>query len=225
VTATFIASISRESSRGFSTGYYAKESSPIRSVADLKGRTVGINGFSTAGHLWLKAALDKHGLAETDVKITPVPFAAMQEALDAGKIDLGQFPQPFAALAEKQMKVRKIFDAKYGIPFDEELTVVVGRDAFLKKNSVAVRALLEDLTAAMRFYLERPREARQLLIDARMVRVNPDVYMTMQDYYRDPTLRVDVEALERMQAFQIKAGFQNKRADVRSLVDLGYLPQ
>jgi ABC-type nitrate/sulfonate/bicarbonate transport system substrate-binding protein len=225
VTATFIASISRESSRGFSTGYYVKESSPIRSVADLKGRTVGINGFSTAGHLWLKAALDKHGLAETDVKITPVPFAAMQEALDAGKIDLGQFPQPFAALAEKQMKVRKIFDAKYGIPFDEELTVVVGKDAFLKKNSVAVRALLEDLTAAMRFYLERPREARQLLIDARMVRVNPDVYMTMQDYYRDPTLRVDVEALERMQAFQIKAGFQNKRADVRSLVDLGYLPQ
>ena len=149
----------------------------------------------------------------------------MQEALDAGKIDLGQFPQPFAALAEKQMKVRKIFDAKYGIPFDEELTVVVGKDAFLKKNAVAVRALLEDLTAAMRFYLERPREARQLLIDARMVRVNPDVYTTMQDYYRDPTLRVDVAALERMQAFQIKAGFQNKRADVRSLVDLGYLPQ
>jgi hypothetical protein len=38
-------------------------------------------------------------------------------------------------------------------------------------------------------------------------------------------LRVDVEALERMQAFQIKAGFQRKNADVRSLVDLSYLPQ
>ena len=88
VKATFIASISRESSRGFSTGYYVKESSPIRSVADLKGRIVGINGFSTSGHLWLKAALDKHGLAETDVKITPVPFSAMQESLDAGKIDI-----------------------------------------------------------------------------------------------------------------------------------------
>ena len=77
----------------------------------------------------------------------------------------------------------------------------------------------------MGFYLERPREARQLLIDARMVRVNSDVYMTMQDYYRDPTLRVDAGALERMQAFQVKAGFQKKNADVRSLVDLGYLPQ
>jgi ABC-type nitrate/sulfonate/bicarbonate transport system substrate-binding protein len=225
VKATFIASISRESSRGFSTGYYVKESSPIRSVADLKGRIVGINGFSTSGHLWLKAALDKHGLGESDVKITPVPFSAMQESLDAGKIDIGQFPQPFAALAEKQMKVRKIFDAKYGIPFEEELTVLVGKEAFLKNNATAIRALLQDLTASMQFYLERPREARQLLIDSRMVRVLPDVYMGMQDYYRDPTLRVDVEALERMQAFQIKAGFQRKNADVRSLVDLSYLPQ
>jgi ABC-type nitrate/sulfonate/bicarbonate transport system substrate-binding protein len=225
VTAKFIASISRESSRGFSTGYYVKDASPIRSVVDLKGKTVGINGFSTSGHLWLKAALDRDGLAETDVKITPVPFSAMQESLDAGRIDIGQFPQPFAALAEKQLKVRKIFDAKYGVPFDEELTVLVGKDELLKKNAGAVRALLEDLTAAMQFYLEKPREARQLLIDARMVRVSPDVYMTMQDYYRDPTLRVDADALERMQAFQIKAGFQKKNANVRSLVDLSYLPR
>jgi hypothetical protein len=57
------------------------------------------------------------------------------------------------------------------------------------------------------------------------VRVSPDVYMTMQDYYRDPTLRVDADALARMQEFQIKAGFQTKHAHVRALVDLDYLPQ
>src|SRR5205807_7114719 len=55
VMARMIASISRESSRGFSTSFYVKENSPIRSVADLKGRIVGINGFFTSGHLWLKA--------------------------------------------------------------------------------------------------------------------------------------------------------------------------
>jgi len=225
VTAKVIASISRESARGFGTTFYVKESSPIRSVADLKGKTVGINGFSTSGHLWLKAALDKHGLTDADVRITPVPFSAMQESLEAGRVDIGMFPQPFAALADKQMKLRKIFDAKYGVPFDEELTVVVGKDEFLKKNAAAVRALLADLKASMQFYLEKPREARQLLIDARMVRVSADVYMTMKDYYRDPTLRVDADALERMQQFQVKAGFQKKQADMRSLVDLSYLPK
>ena len=150
---------------------------------------------------------------------------AMQEALDAGKVDLGQFPQPFAALAEKQMKVRKIFDAKYGIPFEEELIVLIGKDEFLKKNASVVRGLLEDLKSATAFYLESPREARQLLIDRKMVRVNPDVYVGMNDYYRDPSLQVDIDALEKMQAFQIKAGFQKKNADVRSLVDLSYLPK
>jgi ABC-type nitrate/sulfonate/bicarbonate transport system substrate-binding protein len=225
VTAKIIASVSRESPRGFSTGYYVRAGSPIKSVTDIKGKIVGINGFMTSGHLWLRAALEKNGLADSDVTIAPVPFPAMQEALEAGKIDVAMLPQPFAALAERQMKLRKIFDAKYGIPFDEELIVLVGKDEFLKKNADAVRAFLADLKAATEFYLDKPREARQLLIDSKMVRVNPDVYVSMHDYYRDPSLRVDVDALEQMQAFQLKAAFQKKRADVRALVDLSYLPK
>jgi ABC-type nitrate/sulfonate/bicarbonate transport system substrate-binding protein len=225
VTARIIASISREASRGFSTSFYVKESSPIKSVPDLKGKIVAINGFSTSGHLWLKAALEKHGLDDGDVTIAPIPFPAMQESLEAGKVDVAELPQPFAALAEKQMKLRKIFDAKYGIPFDEELIVLIGKDEFLKKNAGAVRAFLADLAAATQFYLEKPGEARRLLIDAKMVRVVPDVYLTMKDYYRDPTLRVDADALEKMQEFQIRAGFQKKKVDVRSLVDPGYLPK
>jgi ABC-type nitrate/sulfonate/bicarbonate transport system substrate-binding protein len=225
VAARIIASISRESSRGFSTSFYVKESSSIKSVPDLRGKIVAVNGFSTSGHLWLKAALEKHGLDDSDVTIAPIPFPAMQESLEAGRVDAAELPQPFAALAEKQMKLRKIFDAKYGVPFDEELIVLIGKDEFLKKNAEAVRAFLADLEAATQFYLEKPGEARALLIDSKMVRVIPDIYLTMKDYYRDPTLRVDTDALEKMQEFQIKAGFQKKKVDVRSLVDPGYLPK
>jgi len=225
VSSRVIASISRESSRGFSTAFYVLEESPIKSVPDLKGRIVGINGFSTAGHLWVKAALEKHGLSDKDVTIAPVPFPAMQEALRAGKVEVGEFPQPFAALLENQVKVRKIFDAKYGVPFDEELIVIAGKDQFLKQNAAAIRGFLEDVKAATKFYLDNPKEARQILIDAKMVRIIPDVYLSMQDYYRDPALRPDVEALVKMQEFQIKAGFQNKSADMRALVDTSYLPQ
>jgi ABC-type nitrate/sulfonate/bicarbonate transport system substrate-binding protein len=194
-------------------------------VSDLKGRVVAINGFSTSGHLWLKAALEKNGLDDSDVTIAPIAFPAMQQSLEAGKVDAAELPQPFAALAENEMKLRKIFDAKYGIPFDEELIVLIGKDDFLKQHAEAVRAFLADLETTTRFYLEKPREARALLIDAKMVRVTPEVYLTMTDYYRDPTLQVDVDALAKMQEFQIKAGFQKKKVNVRSLVDLGYLPK
>jgi ABC-type nitrate/sulfonate/bicarbonate transport system substrate-binding protein len=225
VEAKIICSITKESKRGFSTSFYVPDESPIKSVPDMKGKVVGVNGFSTAGHLWLKAALEKHNLTDKDVTITPVPFPAMQEAMRAGKIDVGEFPQPFAALLEKQAKVRKLFDAKYGIPFDEELIVIAGKDEFLKKNAEAIRAFLEDVKTATDFYLAKPEEARQILIDAKMVRVSPDVYLTMHDYYRDPSLKPDAEALAKMQEFQIKAGFQKKSANIQKLVDASYLPK
>jgi ABC-type nitrate/sulfonate/bicarbonate transport system substrate-binding protein len=225
VTSKIIASITKESKRGFSTAFYVPDESAIKSVPDMKGKIVGINGFSTAGHLWLKAALEKHGLSDKDVTITPVPFPAMQEAMRAGKVDVGEFPQPFAALLEKQAKVRKLFDAKYGVPFDEELIVIAGKDAFLKKNAAAIRGFLEDIKSTTQFYLEKPKEARQLLIDAKLVRVSADVYINMHDYYREPSLRPDVDALKKMQEFQIKAGFQKKAADIDALVDASYLPK
>ncbi|HEY2185838.1 MAG TPA: ABC transporter substrate-binding protein [Xanthobacteraceae bacterium] len=224
INVKIIASLCRESSRGFSTSYFAKAHSAVRSVPDLKGKVVGLNGFSTSGHLWLWAALGRHGLSDADVTIAPVPFSAMQEALIAGKIDVGEFPQPFAALLEKEAAVSKVFDAKYGMPFEEELDVIVGKDMFIKKNEPAVRAFLDDLKEAMRFYLEQPKEARQLLIDTRMVRVSPSVYLGMKDYYRDPTLRPDIDALTRMQEFQVRAGFQKKSIDIPSMVDASYLP-
>jgi hypothetical protein len=46
----------------------------------------------------------------------------------------------------------------------------------------------------------------------------------MKDYYRDPTLRPDLDALMKMQEFQVKAGFQKNSIDMRSLVDPSYLP-
>lgn len=224
ITAKIIASLSRESTRGFATAFYVKDDSPIKSVKDMKGKVVGINGFSTSGELWLRTALKKDGLKESDVTVTPVSFPAMQEALNAGKVDIGQFPQPFAALLESQMKVRKIFDSKYGIPFEEELIVITAKDEFLKANAPAVRAFLADLKAATDFYIKNPREARQILINSKIVRVTSEVYLHLKDYYHEPSLRVDMDSLKKMQEAQMAAGFQKKSADIPSIIDMSYLP-
>jgi ABC-type nitrate/sulfonate/bicarbonate transport system substrate-binding protein len=220
-----IASLARESPRGFATSYYVKADSPIKTVADAKGKIVGINGFATDGQLWLKTALARHNLSDSDVTITPVPFPAMAEALKAGKVDVGEFPQPFADMLEKEMNVRKLFDSQYGMPFEQELILLLGKEAFLAKNAAAIRGLLEDLQGSTRFYLEKPREARQMILDAKTVRLNPDIYLNMKDYYRDPTLRPDVTALEQVQDMMVKTGFTKKRADMRAIVDSGYLPK
>jgi ABC-type nitrate/sulfonate/bicarbonate transport system substrate-binding protein len=225
VAGKIIASLVRESPHGFATSFYVKTDSPIRTVPDAKGKVVGINGFSTDGQLWLKTALERHNLSDSDVTITPVPFPAMAESLKAGKVDVGEFPQPFADMLEKELNVRKLFDSQYGMPFEQELILLLGKDAFLRQNATAIRGLLEDLQASTRFYLERPREARQIILDSRTVRVSPDIYLNMKDYYRDPTLRPDAAALERVQDTMIRTGFSKKRTDIPAMLDLSYLPQ
>jgi ABC-type nitrate/sulfonate/bicarbonate transport system substrate-binding protein len=218
-----ICSIARESQRGFSTSFYAKDSSDITSVPAMKGKVIGLNGLNSASHLWLIAALRKHGMTDKEVQIVVVGFGAMQESLRAGRIDVGTFPQPFAAVLEKQDRVRKVFDAKYGVPFDEELVVLTAKEEFLKSNSDAVKGFLADLKSVTSFYLSKGREARQILIDSKMARVDPDIYLSMKDYFREPSLQVSVEALEKMQEQQLEAKFQEKRVDVKALVDHSYL--
>jgi len=149
----------------------------------------------------------------------------MAESLRSGKIDVGEFPQPFDALLHKEVPVTRIFAAKDAIPTDEELIVLAGKDEFLRANAGAIKAFLEDLRAATKFYLERSKEARQILLDTKMVRVPADVFLGMEDYYRDPAMRAEVKTLEEMQESQFNAGFQKKKADIRHLVDMSYLPK
>ena len=52
----FVASNSKESSRGFFAKFMVKPDSTVKSVKDLKGRTNSIHGFSGSGHLWTKCA-------------------------------------------------------------------------------------------------------------------------------------------------------------------------
>ena len=220
-----IASISQESQKGFVTQYMVKKDSPIKSIADLRGKTVGVNGFNSSIHLWAMLALQKAGLTTKDVTFVPMPFPAQGEALRAGKIDLGAFPQPFAKMEQDKGEARTLFTSKEGVPFDEELILLVAKPEFLKKNGDAVKAFLSDLVAATKYYEQNPNEARQALIDAKFVRLPSKVYFEMTDYFRPPSARIDLDALKKMQDLQIKAGWQDKSADIDKLVDLSYLPK
>lgn len=221
-----VASLSKESAGAFHTLFLVKEDSPIRSVRDLRGKTIGLNAMSGAVHLWVKIVLEKAGLdAERDVTMVPVPFPAHGESLRAGKIDVGAFPQPFARIEQTRGGVRTLFTSKDAAPFEEELMLLAAKPQYLAKNRKAVEAFLSDVVAATQFYLKKPDEARRALIESKQVRVAPEIFLGMEDYKRDPMARVDVQALERMQLLQINAAVQRKAVDVSKMVDLSYLPK
>ncbi len=64
----------------------ASEKSGIKSVGDLKGKTVGVPGLFGATYTGLKALLDSAGLKEADVTARSIGFTQVQ-ALQRGQVD------------------------------------------------------------------------------------------------------------------------------------------
>src|SRR5262249_21289881 len=171
-----VAVVTRESLKGANVNFMVRENSPIKSPADLKGKSIGIVSLSSNSELQVKVILERVGMSLRDVKLVPTPYAASYEALKAGLIDVGSFPQPFLAMAKHLGSVRTIFTAKDAAPYDEELLVLMAKDEYLTKNRPIVEAMLVDFIAATKFYTEHSHEARKALIDSKMVRIDPEVF-------------------------------------------------
>jgi ABC-type nitrate/sulfonate/bicarbonate transport system substrate-binding protein len=221
-----VASVSMESSKGFVTQYAVLAASPIRAIADLKGKTIGNNAARSSIELWARMAVLKHGLnPDRDVNWAIVPFPAQGEALRSSKLDVAALPQPFAAAEMARGGVRTLFTSKEGIPFDEELIVLLVTEEFATRHGAALRAFMSDFVAATKFYVEHPREARKALIDAKLVRIPEQLYVEMTDNYRNPNARIDIEALKMAQDVMLAQGQQKTRVDPAAFVDMSYLPQ
>ena len=82
-------------------GIYTMPNSPIKTLADLKGRTIAINAPNNILYLLAASILTEHGIPPKQVRfITDVPFPEMPAELKAGTIDAAALPEPFASIAE-----------------------------------------------------------------------------------------------------------------------------
>jgi len=88
-------------SNGAGEAIFVKEESPVKSVGDLKGKKVGV-GKGTSSNNLLIAALEKEGLAYTDVEPVYLSPADASAAFASDKVDAWVVWDPFFAIAETQ---------------------------------------------------------------------------------------------------------------------------
>ncbi len=83
-------------------GIYVMPGSSIKTLADLKGKTLAINAPDNILYLLAASVLAEHGISPGSVHfVTKYNFPAMPAALAAGKIDAAMLPEPFASIAEQ----------------------------------------------------------------------------------------------------------------------------
>ena len=96
--------IANDSALPGSIGIIVPQDSPIRTLADLKGKKIAATQ-KTAAHYLLIRALTQGGLQLKDAKFVDLPPAKAQEAFVRGEVDAWATWQPFIAELQETMPV------------------------------------------------------------------------------------------------------------------------
>ncbi len=136
--------------------------SPIKSIADLKGRKVGfsVGGFEDA---LLGAMLAKHGLSLKDVELINVNFS-LSPSLMSGQVDA--VVGAFRNFELNQMDIagrpgRAFYLEEEGIPAYDELILVAKND---RLGDAKLRAFIDAIEAGTQYMVNHPDAAWKLFL-------------------------------------------------------------
>lgn len=141
------------------------DDSPIKTVADLKGKRVGfsVGGFEDA---ILRAMLAPHGLALDDLTLINVNFA-LSPALLSGQVDavIGAYRNfELNQLAIEGHKGRAFYVEEEGVPSYDELILIASRNEL---NDPRLPKLVNALERGVQYLINHPEDSWGLFVDYR----------------------------------------------------------
>jgi NitT/TauT family transport system substrate-binding protein len=95
-------------------GLYVLPGSKIRTLADLVGKTIGVNAPGNILYLLAASVLTDNAVNVSGVRFAYYPLPQMAAMLKAGKIAAAVLPEPFASQAEQSMGVTLLADLDQG---------------------------------------------------------------------------------------------------------------
>jgi len=79
--------------------------SPIKTAADLTGKTIGVNGLGNVLMYATQAWIDKNGGNSKSIKWLELPFPSMGAAIAAHRVDAATFAEPYASASKSVARV------------------------------------------------------------------------------------------------------------------------
>ncbi len=198
--AYIVAQHAGETANSFSVYWGVNQDSPIKTVVDLKGKTIGVNVIGSGVHGQMSMILKKNGLDPTkDVKLVETGFPGSEAALRGGRVDAAVFVQPFAARAEGKGGIRKLFSLQSVMPNTVHVIEVCKKD-FATRNPQLVKQYVHDLTLAMNMALAKREDTVQIASDvmrAPKAALEPFL-LKSNDFARSADMHPDFAAIQKM---------------------------
>jgi ABC-type nitrate/sulfonate/bicarbonate transport system substrate-binding protein len=203
----------------FSVYWAVKEDSPIRAIADMKGKSVGTNVFGSGilGPMFL--LLRNNGLdPQKDIRLVETGFPGSEDAIRSGRVDVGVLNQPFAARAEAKGGLRKLFSLA-----EQQSNIVhiieVCRKQFVDDNPELARAYVRDLTQGMVLALANREETLKVVNEVikAPVAVLDTYLLKANDFAREQGAAPNFAAIQAMFDIYAETGMIKRKLDVAQL--------
>lgn len=182
--------------------FYVLEDSPIKSVADIAGKTIAVNTLGAHLDYTIREALYQQDLPQNAANLVVVPGPQLEQTLRSGQVDIaamGYWQSTFNGVLVENGGVRPIFDDTDILGEIAGGFVVLRRD-FIEQHPEAAKTFVEQSARAADWSRENPEEAREEL--ARILEErgeNPDI----AQYWVGFGLREGAKATERDLQFWI----------------------
>jgi len=208
--------------------FFVLQDSPIKTVADLRGKRIGINAYGSAVDLALRVRLKKEGMdPKKDVQIVEIAFPNIGPALREKRIDAGVLILPFMNAELQKGGLRPVFDGgdAFG-PYSVIFHVVT--NSFLKANRDAVRGFLADYVTGLQWFYDPANRKRAVEITSEFTKspaaVLDQYFMTERDYYRDRNGCVPAALIQNPVDAMQREGLIDKPVKIADYLDLSLLP-
>lgn len=147
--------------RGESQAVIVRDPSPIRTLADLKGRRVAFTRGSSAHNVAVKA-LAQAGLTPADIQPVSLQPADAAAAFRQGAIDAWIIWDPFLAIAQQDAATRVLVQATAVAPTN---SFFLARRAWAERAPGQVAALLDAINAAAAWAKDNPAALAGLMAE------------------------------------------------------------
>lgn len=133
--------------------------SPIKTVAELKGKRVAVAKGSNANFLLIKL-LEKAGLKFSDIEVVYLPPADARAAFESGRVDAWSIWDPFLAASEKQLGARILADGR-GVVANHQFYLAAR--AFAEKYPEILHLLIEEIDRIDQWGRLNPKEVAKFI--------------------------------------------------------------
>lgn len=165
--------------------------SPVRSAAELNGKTIAVAGLQDLTQLAIAAWIDKNGGDSKSVQYIEMPFAQMPQAIAQGRVAAAGVVEPFVTASKNEARV--LGELNGAIAGRYLLAGWFSTDDWLQRNPDLARRFITVMQRTAKWANAHRKETAAML--GRYSKIPPELIATMERARYDEDLGVPAKSV------------------------------